>query len=50
LKSLFNMEVFTETGRKKTILKALIEYENNHYNSEDKKWQNAINVLIDEFR
>lgn len=43
------MKVFTKEGRKKMILKALVEYEKNHYASEDEDWQSAINALIDEF-
>ena len=32
------------------IRNALIEYEENHYQYEDGKWQNTINDLIDYFR
>ena len=31
------------------ILKALIEYEENNYNSEDEEWQKQINKLIEEY-
>lgn len=32
------------------VLNALIEYEENHYESEDDKWQKQINRLMSEYR
>lgn len=32
------------------ISKALIEYENNNYESEDNEWQETINNLITHFK
>lgn len=34
----------------KIIYKALVEYEENHWDSEGRKWQNVINKLIDTYR
>lgn len=30
------------------IKKALVEYEDNHYETEDEKWQETINDLIEQ--
>lgn len=32
------------------IYKALVEYEENHYEMEDDKWQKQINKLIKEYK
>lgn len=32
------------------MLDALIEYEENHYESEDNEWQKQINKLISQYR
>lgn len=32
------------------ILEALIQYEENNWESEDDKWQDKVNDLIDEYR
>jgi len=34
---------------KEIILRALIEFENEHWNSEDQVWQKQINALIDKY-
>ena len=34
---------------KEIIKKAIIEYERNHYESENQEWQDVINKLIERF-
>jgi hypothetical protein len=41
------MEINKE--EKEIILKALVEYEERYYMSENQKWQKIINKLIDRF-
>ena len=36
--------------RDEIIYNALVEYENNHYESENDKWQETINDLIKEYK
>ena len=34
----------------KIIYEALVEYEENHWDSEGQRWQRVINKLIDKYR
>lgn len=39
-----------EKYRRNIIYQALVEYEENHWDTEGRRWQDTMNILIEQFK